>query len=233
MILTETFSQLNKTLNYNHQEISDSVNNLTPLLITLERSDSILSKLSIMQKDYQNLSSLITNSIPQLPSIAWMSSNFDSLATTPFLINQFESLKMILTEDSQSIDKKLQLISQHMENIHIPAFETILKLLDNIPPLNILNPYLIQIETLSSSLTYIENSLSSEKFFEWGKTNNFLTFEYFDSYNTRLETTLLSQHDEAILMMSNVLTKVVNLENFELTWSNWSNSLERKTQSSP
>jgi hypothetical protein len=101
-------------------------------------------------------------------------------------------------------------------------------MLTNIPPLDVLGPYLTLIEKLSFSLPQIDNSLSAKQFFDWNPSSTLLIFEQFDYYNKTLENILTNGYESSMLVMSNILAKIVEDNDFKNKWFSWYNLLEDK-----
>jgi hypothetical protein len=225
----------------------------TDLLDTNKKMDKILEELSVissMNEERSNLLelfeniSLNTNKISQnqlvssdnlthfstlLNNLSSMQSDhFNLLLTKSFFDSWNGSFQDYFSNNFQEINKIITTNFQNIEFTHISFAENIFTLLNNIPSLEVINPFLVLIEDLSFSLPHIKNLLSAEQFMNWSNSISFLTIDQFNSYNTKFESTLINQYNATTLTLSNIFVKIADLENFEATWSFWSNTLDNK-----
>jgi hypothetical protein len=175
-----------------------------------------------MQKNH------LENTLSIADSISLLSSNFEYLLTKNFFENWDNSLENLINNNFQTINSTLFTYFKDAEQIHTSFAENILVLLNNIPSFNVIKPLLDFVENLSISLPHINNSLSTKQFVDWYESISFLTTDQFNSYNINFKSFLIDQYNTTTFSLSNILTKLIDLENFESLWSFWSINLESK-----
>jgi hypothetical protein len=99
-----------------------------------------------------------------IDSISSLTNNCNLLLTKSFFESWNDSFQDYLSNNFQEINKIMTTNFQNIELTHISFAKNIFTLLNNIPSLEVIKPFLLLLEDLSLSLPHIKNSLAAEQF---------------------------------------------------------------------